>query len=244
MPPFFLSPTTTCRRCAKPRRHRFLAFSVLLAVSVVGIFFLSPHPVAFTRTAARDSQRLPIGCPTQHSALAPAMPFSLSHKENVYMKRLQGAVQIRTETFVVRRAAPRRRRGMIREIRKFKARTLCDARTAASWQGSDESLAPTMHARPQAILRLSMGGIALDLAGKSFVAAWTKVEADGGLLWPGAGCAGDASCKLMMGSVNIKVSVNVPGVDSSVPTYSPPHTAVDILSTLIAAIEAHPPLVS
>jgi Gly-Xaa carboxypeptidase len=31
------------------------------------------------------------------------MPFSLSHKENVYVKRLQGAVQIRTETFVVRR---------------------------------------------------------------------------------------------------------------------------------------------
>jgi hypothetical protein len=43
-----------------------------------------------------------------------------------------------------------------------------------------------------------MGGIALNLAGKSFVAAWTKVEADGGLLWPGAGCAGDGAFHIII----------------------------------------------
>ena len=62
------------------------------------------------------------------------------------------------------------------------------------------------------------------------------------------------------GSVNIKVSVNVPGGHSSVPCMlfllhtqkandackrnSPAHTAIGILSTLVGAIEAHPPPVS
>ncbi|KAJ7797003.1 hypothetical protein B0H13DRAFT_1674651, partial [Mycena leptocephala] len=43
------------------------------------------------------------------------------------------------------------------------------------------------------------------------------------------------------GSVNIKISVNVPGGHSSIP---PPHTAIGILSTLVAAVEAHPPAIT
>ncbi|KAJ7458135.1 hypothetical protein FB451DRAFT_1564004 [Mycena latifolia] len=89
----------------KPR-HRPIVLLILLVLSITDIFFLSPHPVSFTRTAARDFQRLPTGCPTQHSPLSPAIPFSLSHKAHVYVKRLQGAVQIRTV---------RRRTGMIRD---------------------------------------------------------------------------------------------------------------------------------
>ncbi|KAJ7435957.1 hypothetical protein B0H11DRAFT_2111863 [Mycena galericulata] len=40
------------------------------------------------------------------------------------------------------------------------------------------------------------------------------------------------------GSVNVKVSVNVPGGHSSIP---PAHTAIGILSALVTTIEAHPP---
>ncbi|KAF7349046.1 Gly-Xaa carboxypeptidase [Mycena venus] len=139
----------------KPRRHCLLVFSVLFALSVAGVFFLSPHSVAFTRTAARDFQWLPISCPTQHSALAPAIQFTPSHKENVYVKRLQGAIQIRTETFDG--AAQDGSDPWYDKFYEFEAYLLetfpdvfanlklehfATHGLLLTWQGSDESLAP------------------------------------------------------------------------------------------------------
>ncbi|KAJ6592579.1 hypothetical protein B0H19DRAFT_1365022 [Mycena capillaripes] len=43
------------------------------------------------------------------------------------------------------------------------------------------------------------------------------------------------------GSINVRVSVNVPGGHSSIP---PAHTAIGILSALVTTIEAHPPRVA
>jgi Gly-Xaa carboxypeptidase len=79
---------------------RLRLVSGLIALSVIGILLLSPDPRSFNRTAARDFQRLPISCPIQHSALSPGISFSLRHKERVSIcPTLQGAVQLRTETF-------------------------------------------------------------------------------------------------------------------------------------------------
>jgi Gly-Xaa carboxypeptidase len=78
---------------------RLRLVSALIALSVIGILLLSPDPRSFNRTAARDFQRLSISCPIQHSALTPGISFSLRHEERVYIQRLQGAVQLRTETF-------------------------------------------------------------------------------------------------------------------------------------------------
>ncbi|KAJ7309411.1 hypothetical protein DFH08DRAFT_974663 [Mycena albidolilacea] len=82
----------------KPR-GRLRMLSALIALSIVGGFLLSPHFQSVDRTAARDFHSLPISCPAQHSALAPTIPFLSTSKEEVYGRRLQGAVQLRTETF-------------------------------------------------------------------------------------------------------------------------------------------------
>ncbi|KAJ7301776.1 hypothetical protein DFH08DRAFT_992246 [Mycena albidolilacea] len=262
----------------------------LLAVSVAGIFFLSPHPVAFTRTAARDFQRLPISCPTQHPALAPAIPFSISHKENVYVKRLQGAVQMLMETFDgAAQEGDDPWYDKFYELKAYPLEIFPDASQQLSFfacltdalrdlhiQSSNtlrhETVERWTH-RPfeghvdregwvwgrgaedckNTLFRLSLNCSMQNIFPKrtfllafgfddeggavSFLATWTKVEAY-------ANYFGRARVALATGSVNIKVSVNVPGVHSSVPTYSnysPPHTAGSILSTLIPAIEPHPP---
>ncbi|KAJ6454169.1 hypothetical protein C8R45DRAFT_1038267 [Mycena sanguinolenta] len=135
-------------------RGRLLIFAAI-ALSIAGIIFLAPHPVSLNRTSVRDFQRLPVSCPEQHSPLPPAIPFSLQHKEHVYVERLQGAVRIRTETFD---EAPQdgsdRWYDKFYEFEAYLLETFPDVFAALrlqhfathslllTWQGSDASLAP------------------------------------------------------------------------------------------------------
>ncbi|KAJ7315130.1 hypothetical protein DFH08DRAFT_820730 [Mycena albidolilacea] len=180
----------------KPR-HRFSLFSIILSLSIAGILFLSPHPVSFTRTAAHDLQRLPISCPTQHSTLTPAIPFSLGRKENVYVKRLQGAVQIRMETFdgaVQEGDDPRYNK--FYEFETYLLETFPDVFAnlkmepfethglLLTWQGSDASLSPYV-CRPSDLLGsvLSMSPPVLmthqDTVPDETVERWTRPPFEG-----------------------------------------------------------------
>jgi Gly-Xaa carboxypeptidase len=84
----------------EPRPRSRLLFFAVLVLSIGGFLLVNPRLTpSHTRTAARDFQRVSVNCPTQHPALAPAITFLPSHDEAVYIQRLQGAVQVRTETF-------------------------------------------------------------------------------------------------------------------------------------------------
>ncbi|KAJ7839141.1 hypothetical protein B0H14DRAFT_2787840 [Mycena olivaceomarginata] len=308
----------------KPR-GRLRMLSALIALSIVGSFLLSPHFQSVDRTAARDFQSLPISCPAQHSALAPTIPFLSTGKEEVYGQRLQGAVQLRTETFD---GAPHE--GDDSWYDKFYAlesyllETFPDVFATLklehfathglllTWHGSDESLAPivlmahqdtvpvpeetverwthppfaghidtegwvwgrgvvdsknTLIATFSAVSELIASGFSpqrtvllasgFDEEGGGVRSArviaqkvedrygldsiFAIVDEGGGVIADHFGQTWVAPATGEKGSVNIQVSVNVPGGHSSIP---PPHTAIGILSTLVAAVEAHPPPVT
>ncbi|KAF8189622.1 hypothetical protein K438DRAFT_1832892 [Mycena galopus ATCC 62051] len=308
----------------KPRRG-FLLFSILVTLSVASILFLSPPPSALTRTSGRDFQKLSISCPVQHSALAPEIPFSPRHSEHVYAKRLQGAVQIRTETFD---GAPQEGNDewydKFYEFEAYLLETFPDVFAALklehfathglllTWQGSDESLAPivlmahqdtvpvpeetverwihppfaghidsqgwiwgrgvadcknTLIGELSAVSELLHAGFSptrtvlisfgFDEEGGGvhsarYIAQYLEekygpdsifmiVDEGGEVMGDYFGQTWVAPATGEKGSVNIKLSVNVPGGHSSIP---PRHTAIGILSTLVSAVEAHPPPVT
>ncbi|KAJ6556014.1 hypothetical protein B0H19DRAFT_1151782 [Mycena capillaripes] len=138
----------------KSQRHLF-DLSILLFLSVAGIVLFTPRRTAYTRTAARDFQRLQVSCPVQHPALTPRIPFSPSHNMEVFVERLQGAIQVRTESF-----DDAAQKGSDRSYDKFHAfeaylvKTFPDIFAALrlehfaahalllTWPGSNKSLAP------------------------------------------------------------------------------------------------------
>ncbi|KAJ7301495.1 hypothetical protein DFH08DRAFT_978660 [Mycena albidolilacea] len=314
----------------KPQGRLRLVYT-LITLSVIGIL-LSPDPRSFNRTAARDFQRLPISCPIQHSALMPGISFSLRHEERVYVQRLQGAVQLRTETFD---GAPQDGNNpwydKFYEFEAYLLETFPDVFATLklehfathalllTWQGNDDSLPPivlmahqdtvpvpeetverwthppfaghidtegwvwgrgvadcknTLIAELSAVSELIAAGFSpkrtvivsfgFDEEGGGVHGAraaaqhleekygrdsiFAIVDEGGGVVEDYFGrtwvltAATERAKKAVdgkgeKGSVNIKVSVNVPGGHSSIP---PPHTAIGILSTLVAAIEMHP----
>ncbi|KAJ7798505.1 hypothetical protein B0H14DRAFT_3492482 [Mycena olivaceomarginata] len=182
-----------------------------------------------------------------------------AHKENVYVKRLQGAVQIRTETFngaVQEGDDPRYIK--FYELEAYLLETFPDVfanlkmehfemhSLLLTWQGSDASLSPysswrikiPFHTKPSSARRARLSkhsarAIADHLEHKYGTDSIFMILDEGGGVMDD--CFGRTWVAPATDQSHLQGSKGIKNVKV------PPHTAIGILSALVAAIEAHPP---